>query len=330
MEYLITGGAGFIGSHLTEALLKQGKDVRILDNFSSGSWSNIEEAAGIRIDRRDASGPFVSAYGSSLEVIAGDLRDHGALSRCLRGIRYIFHHAAVASVALSISDPLTCNQINVEGTLSLLLRAREIGIKRFIYAGSASAYGLSPTLPKQEHMKPEPVSPYAVSKLAGEDYCRISSSLYHLPTVILRYFNVFGPRQDPLSDYASVIPTFIQLLVQNQPPTIFGDGEQTRDFVYIDNVVQANMLALEADAISGETFNIGCGHQISLNEMVLELGQILQKEIKPEYSSPRSGDIKYSVADISKARSQLGYAPHIGFAEGLERTVKYFSSKVNL
>lgn len=327
MEYLITGGAGFIGSHLAEALLKSGKDVRILDNFCSGRWENIEEAAGIKIDQRDKAGQFLSAYGARLEVIPGDLRNQEVLLHCLNGVSYILHHAAVASVDLSISDPVTCNQINVDGTLSLLVQAGKAGIKRFIYAGSASAYGLSPTLPKNEEMKPEPVSPYAVSKLAGEDYCRVFSSLYQLPTVILRYFNVFGPRQDPLSDYASVIPRFIELIVHHETPTIFGDGEQTRDFVYIDNVIKANMLALEVEGISGETFNIGCGHQISLNDMIKELNRILQKVIKPAYTHPRPGDIKYSVADISKASDKLGYLPQIGFAEGLEKTVHYFSSK---
>lgn len=327
---MVTGGAGFVGSHLTETLLKQGKDVRILDNFSSGNWRNIETAAGLEVDKNNHKDFYqiVTPHGSHLEVIVGDLRDPKAIQSSLRGIKYIFHHAAIASVAHSIADPIGCNQVNVDGTLYLLTQAKEAGVRRVVYAASASAYGLAPGLPKHEEMKPQPASPYAVSKLAGEDYCRIFPDLYGLSTVVLRYFNIFGPRQDPLSEYASVIPKFIQLIANDQTPTIYGDGEQTRDFVYIDDIVKANLLAMDGgEDLSGETFNIGCGEEISLNKLIKELSGIFHKEVKPDYTDPRPGDIKFSVADISKAAAKLGYRPGVTLAEGLEKTVNYFSNR---
>jgi len=314
-KFLVTGGAGFIGSHIVEALAKRGKKVRILDNFSTGKMENIED--------------FFKKYNNrnSLEVIKEDLRDKNTVDNAVKDVDYIFHLGALTSVFRSVEDTITTSEVNIIGTLNILNAAKSSGVKRVIYASSSSAYGDSPKLPKKEEMETNPLSPYAVSKLACEDYCKVFKHLYGLETVILRYFNVFGPRQDPDSQYAAVIPKFIKMVLNNNKPTIYGDGEQTRDFTYIDNVVNANLQALKKNGILGEVFNIACGEKITINELVKEIGDILNRDVNPIYSEPRKGDVRDSIADISKAKNLLGYKPKIGFRKGLENTVRFFSKK---
>ena len=314
-KFLVTGGAGFIGSHIVEALAKRGKKVRILDNFSTGKMENIED--------------FFKKYNNrnSLEVIKGDLRDKNTVDNAVKDVDYIFHLGALTSVSRSVEDTITTSEVNIIGTLNILNAAKSSGVKRVIYASSSSAYGDSPKLPKKEEMETNPLSPYAVSKLACEDYCKVFKHLYGLETVILRYFNVFGPRQDPDSQYAAVIPKFIKMVLNNNKPTIYGDGEQTRDFTYIDNVVDANLQALKKNGILGEVFNIACGEKITINRLVKEIGDILNRDVNPIYSEPRKGDVRDSIADISKAKNLLGYKPKIGFRKGLENTVRFFSKK---
>ncbi|MBI1987643.1 MAG: SDR family oxidoreductase [Nitrospinae bacterium] len=307
MRFLITGGAGFIGSHLAAALLRAGGEVRVFDNFSTGKRENLQGLPG-------------------LEILEGDLRELEAIQRACRGVDTLFHQGALPSVARSLEDPLESTWVNAVGTLHVLMAAHQSGVKKVIYASSSSAYGNSPALPKSEGMKPDPLSPYAVSKLAGEEYCKVFAHAYGLETVSLRYFNVFGPRQDPLSFYAAVIPKFIQLALMGEPLPIFGDGEQSRDFTYIDNVVQANLLAMRAEGAPGQVFNIGCGERITLNQLVEELGGILGRDLPRGYHAPRPGDVRHSLADISKAQSLLGYQPAVGFREGLIRTVEFFAT----
>lgn len=302
LRFLITGGAGFIGSHLAAELLLDGGEVRVFDNFSTGKRENLQGLPG-------------------LEVIEGDLRDLEAVQQACQGVDYVFHQGALPSVARSLEDPLESTLVNAVGTLHVLMAAHRGMVRRVIYAASSSAYGNSPELPKREEIKPAPLSPYAVSKLAGEEYCKVFAHAYGLETVSLRYFNVFGPRQDPLSFYAAVIPKFIQLALKGEPLPIFGDGEQSRDFTYIDNVVQANLLAMRAEGASGQVFNIGCGERITLNQLVEELGRILGRDLQQVHQAPRPGDVRHSLADISKAESILGYQPSVLFREGLIRTV---------
>ncbi len=306
MKALVTGGGGFIGSHIVTRLLEHGHAVRVIDDFSTGRKENLAEAAG-RIDLRE-----------------GDLRDPDVVRGAVEGMDWVFHEAALPSVARSVEDPVSTNAVNVQGTLHVLLAARDAGVRRVVYAASSSAYGDTPTLPKIETMPPSPLSPYALQKYASELYCVMFSRLYGLETVVLRYFNVFGPRQDPASFYSAVIPKFIAQLARGEKPTVFGDGEQSRDFTYIDNVVDANLLAAERSEPVGEVINVACGGRITLNRLLVDLRDILGVDIPAEYGPPRAGDVRHSLADISKAHRLLGYEPGIGLREGLERTAAFF------
>lgn len=310
---LVTGGAGFIGSNLVETLLRKGHKVRVLDNFSTGKRENLI---------------FDVAY-TELEIMDGDICSFDICQKAVRGVDFVFHHAALPSVQRSVEDPLTTNSVNAEGTLNLLIASKESGVKRFIYASSSSIYGDSPTLPKREDMPPNPKSPYALQKYTGEQYCCLFYHLFGLETVSFRYFNIFGQRQDPQSIYSAVIPRFINALIEGKPPIIYGDGEQSRDFTYIDNVIQANILAMEKDHLRGEVFNIGCGERISLNKLLEILYDIFGFRIPPMYMEPRKGDVRHSLADIGMARNILNYKPLVKIEEGLKKTVKYFKMKYN-
>jgi len=309
---LVTGGAGFIGSHLTEALLQKEHRVRVLDDFSTGKRQNLI---------------FDKGY-PSLEIIEGDIRDLAICQKAMKGIEYVFHEAALPSVQRSVEDPLGSNAVNGGGTLNILFAAREEAVKRVIYASSSSIYGDTPTLPKHEEMPSNPLSPYALQKYIGEQYCGLFYQLYGLETVSLRYFNIFGPRQDPNSVYSAVIPKFIDALLQGSPPTIFGDGEQSRDFTYIENVVQANLLAMSAEHLHGEAINVACAERTSLNQLVKVLRKILGSELVPVYEEPRQGDVKHSFADIRKGREILNYEPKVGVELGLRKTVEFFKKSV--
>ena len=313
--YLVTGGAGFIGSHIVERLVQEGQHVRVIDNLSTGKRKNIE--------------PFLE----KIEFIEGDVRDLELVRKAMDGVDYVLHQAAVPSVPRSVKDPLTTNAVNVEGTLNILIAARDAGVKRVVYASSSSVYGDTPTLPKQEGMKPQPRSPYAVSKLAGEFYCQVFYHVYGLETVVLRYFNVFGPRQDPESQYAAVVPKFITALLRNEPPTIFGDGEQSRDFTYVENVVEANLLATQAKGtdVAGQVFNIACGTRITINKLAQMLAEIIgvDPELEPHYAPPRPGDVRHSLADISKGQEFLGYHVKVDLFEGLKRTVDWYRQVIS-
>jgi len=310
---LVTGGAGFIGSNLTEALLKRGHMVRVLDDFSTGKRENLV---------------FDEKY-PSLEVIEGDIRDLHTCQKAVEGMEYVFHQGAVPSVQRSVEDPATSNAVNVGGTLNILLSAREKGVKRVIYASSSSVYGDTPTLPKHEEMPTDPLSPYALQKYVGEQYCRLFYQLYGLETVSLRYFNIFGPKQDPNSLYSAVIPKFIDALLRDHPPIIFGDGEQSRDFTYIENVVQGNLLAMFAEHLHGEAINIACGKRISLNQLLHVLKGILGSKVSPLYEEPRKGDVKHSLADIRKGKEIINYDPTVGAEVGLKKTVEFFQRREN-
>jgi nucleoside-diphosphate-sugar epimerase len=304
--YLVTGGGGFIGSHIAEMLVEEGHDVRILDNFSTGRRENIES--------------FLPA----VTLIEGDIRDAGIVDTAVAGVDYVIHQAALASVPRSIEDPVTSNQVNVGGTLNLLVAARNHGVERFVYASSSSVYGDSETLPKSEGMCPNPKSPYAISKLAAEQYCRVFGEMHDMPTVSLRYFNVFGPRQDPNSQYAAVIPIFVKALLDGRSPTIFGDGEQTRDFTFISNVVAGNLLAARSNLRGASVYNLACGGRFSLNYLYGRLKDTLGVDLEATFAPPRSGDVKHSQADISAVKSDLGFAVTAEFDEGLERTIEWY------
>jgi nucleoside-diphosphate-sugar epimerase len=308
---LVTGGAGFIGSSLVRALLARGDRVRVIDNFFSGKRDNLAEVAG------------------DIELIEGDVRDEAALARACAGVELIFHQAAIPSVPRSLADPISSNDANVTATLKLLHTAKQSGVRRVMFAASSSAYGDTPTLPKVETMRPMPLSPYAVSKLAGEHYCQVFAGAYGLETVCLRYFNVFGARQDPASEYAAVIPRFVTAGLTGKGVTIFGDGTQSRDFCYIDNTVEANMAASVSPAadVSGRVFNVACGAATTLNDVVRLIGEIVGRSIPVTYAPGRVGDVKHSLADITAARSQLGYRAAISFPEGLRRTVDWYKSR---
>jgi len=308
---LVTGGAGFIGSNLVEALLRKGHNVRVLDNFSTGKRENLS---------------FDKNY-PNLEVIDGDIRDLSICQKVIKEVEFVFHQAALPSVQRSVEDPLETNSVNAEGTLNLLIASRDHGIKKFIYASSSSIYGDTPTLPKRESMPPNPLSPYALQKYIGEQYCRLFYQLFGLETISLRYFNIFGPKQDPESIYSAVIPRFINAMIEGRPPIIYGDGEQSRDFTYIDNVVQANLLAMEKDHLSGEIINVGCGEMISLNQLLEILYNIFGFKISPIHQEPRKGDIRESLADISECRRLLNYEPIVKIEDGLKKTVEYFRKK---
>jgi UDP-glucose 4-epimerase len=302
MHGLVTGGAGFIGSHLAEALVRSGHRVRILDNFATGARANLAAVAG------------------AVELLEGDLRDPAIVERAVRGVEVIFHQAALASVARSLEDPATTHAVNTTGTLSLLLAARGAGVRRVVYASSSSVYGDSPTLPKREEMPTQPKSPYAISKLAGEQYCQVFAAALGLETVSLRYFNIFGPRQDPASPYAAVIPKFLAAMRRGERPVIFGDGKQSRDFTYVENAVQANLLAAEASRASGEAINVACGARITLLELVDHLNRLLGTHLTASFAPPRAGDVLHSQADLARAATLLGYRPTVDFTEGLART----------
>ena len=309
-KVLVTGGAGFIGSHLVRALTTRGDDVRVLDDLSSGSRANLADVAG------------------QVELIEGSILDERALDHAVDGADVIFHEAAIPSVPRSIAAPVATHLANATGTLMVLEAARRRGVRRLVYAGSSSAYGETPTLPKVETMPTAPLSPYAVSKLAGEQYCQVYHRAYGLETVVLRYFNVFGPRQDPASQYAAVIPRFITAMLAGQPPTIFGDGTQSRDFCYIDNVVEANLRAADAVEAAGKVFNVACGAAIALNEVVKLIGAALGTAVAPSYQPPRAGDIKHSLADVTQARALLGYGASVTFVEGLGRTIGWYRQRL--
>ena len=304
--YLVTGGAGFIGSGIVEELVRRGEAVRVLDNFSTGRRENIA--------------PFLK----DIELIGGDLRHLDTVRQAVDGVDYILHQGAVPSVPKSIDDPLDTDESNVRGTLNLLVAARDAGVKRVVCASSSAVYGDTPTLPKTEEMKPAPLSPYAVSKLAGEHYCRVFYQVYSLETVALRYFNVFGPRQDPTSQYAAVIPKFVTAMLKGEQPVIYGDGQQSRDFSHVTNVVQANLLAATAPDVIGQVFNIACGQGYNLLELVAAINQILGTDITPIHTAPRVGDIKHSLADIAKAREMLSYQVEVEFKEGLRRLIAWY------
>jgi len=309
---LVTGGAGFIGSNLTEALLKEGHEVRVLDNFSTGKRENLIF---------DEVYPF-------LEIMEGDICNLSDCREAVRGVEYVFHQAALPSVQRSVEDPLLTHSVNAGGTLNLLIASREEGVKRFIYASSSSIYGDTPTLPKKEEMPPTPLSPYALQKYIGEEYCRLFYQLYGFETISLRYFNIFGPKQDPESIYSAVIPKFIHALLHGYPPTIYGDGEQSRDFTFIENVVHANLLAMEMEHASGEVLNIACGNQTSLNQLLNFLQDLIGKKVLPRHEEPRKGDVRHSLADIHKATKILNYKPQIDIQEGLRRTVEYYRKEL--
>lgn len=304
--YLVTGGAGFIGSHIAEALVRRGERVRVLDSLVTGKRANLAHLEG------------------RLEFIEGDISHYADARRAVEGVSIIFHQAAIPSVPRSIAEPQLNHTANVDGTFNLLLAAREAGVRRVVYAASSSAYGDTEKLPKTEDIRPNPLSPYAAAKLFGEYYCQVFARVYGLETVALRYFNVFGPRQDPSSPYSGVISKFITWLLAGEPPVIFGDGEQSRDFTYIDNVVDANLRAAEAEGVSGEVINVALGERITLNQLLKELQQIIGTNLKPRYEGPRPGDVRHSLADISRAQRLLGYEPLVYLAEGLRRTVEWY------
>jgi nucleoside-diphosphate-sugar epimerase len=313
-RYLVTGGAGFIGSSLARALLARGDDVRVIDNFSSGKQENVAD---------------LIAMGARFQLLEGDILDDRALGRAIEGVEAIFHEAAIPSVPKSMAEPLENHAANATGTLRVLDRARRAGVRRVVYAASSAAYGDDPRLPKVESMVPAPISPYGASKLAGELYMQVYAQGFGLETVCLRYFNVFGPRQDPQSEYAAVIPKFITVALAGKQPRIFGDGSQSRDFCFIDNIIEANFKAMSAPAagVSGRVFNIACGQATDLNQVVALIGDVLGRRIDPIHEAARSGDIKHSWADITAARQQLGYTAAVSFAEGLKRTVDWYKSQ---
>ncbi|RMF06657.1 SDR family oxidoreductase [Candidatus Woesearchaeota archaeon] len=308
-KIIITGGAGFIGSNLARELCKDNK-VTVIDNFSTGRKENLK---GIE---------------SKIRIVKGSITNLKLLRREFKGADYVLHQAALCSVPRSVKEPEKTNRVNVEGTLKVLLAARDSGVKRVVYAASSSAYGNTPTLPKHEGMKPEPLSPYAVSKLAGEHYMRAFYEVYGLETISLRYFNIFGPHQDPNSQYSAVIPLFIKALLRGKKPTIYGDGKQSRDFTYVENVVNANILACKARKTKGEVVNIACGERITLLELVRELNRELGTSIKPAFGPERAGDVKHSLADITLAKKLIGYEPVVKVKEGLKRTIEFYKKEI--
>jgi nucleoside-diphosphate-sugar epimerase len=307
--FLVTGGAGFIGSHLVETLLERGHRVRVLDNFLTGKRENL------------------AAFLDRIELIEGDLRDPAACRRATTGIDYVLHQAALASVPRSIADPFTTDEINVRGTLNILWAAAEAKVRRLIFASSSSVYGDEPKLPKREGVEGRLLSPYAVSKFVGEKYLQVFTMTYGLETVSLRYFNIFGPRQDPASQYAAAVPLFITKILRGEAPTIFGDGEQSRDFTYVANVVEANLLACTAPGAAGGVYNVACADRVTVNTLVGHINRLLGTSVESRYTDPRPGDIKHSFADIGAAERDLGYRPRIGFVQGLERTIPWYQER---
>lgn len=304
-KILVTGGAGFIGSHIAAALVAQGDQVVVLDDLSTGHQRNL-----------DAIG--------TVEFVRGSVTDPQAIARAVEGCDYVYHEAALASVPRSIDDPVSSNEVNITGTLNVLVAARDAKVKRLVYAASSSAYGDSDKLPKVETMPVNPKSPYAIAKLSGEQYVSVFASVYGMQTLSIRYFNVFGPRQDPDSPYAAVIPLFIDALLDGRPPTIHGDGEQSRDFTYVDNVVEANLRALTAPKLSGEVVNVALGDRTSLNQLYGWLRDAIGTDLEPIYGPERTGDVKHSQADITRAQELLGYETKVSVADGLARTVEWY------
>jgi len=308
MRVLVTGGGGFIGSHLVERLLDDGHSVRVLDNFSTGHRSNLE------------------AFGDHVELIEGDVQSFERVQMAVRGCDVVLHQAALPSVPRSIQDPLTSNAVNVMGTLNVLLAARDNGVRRVVYASSSSIYGANPILPKVETLRAQPISPYAVGKLAGEAYCQTFWEVYGLETVALRYFNVFGPRQDPSSQYSAVIPRFVNTCLDGGRPTIFGDGEQSRDFTYVGEVVRGNMLSMTAPNVAGSVLNLACGHRVTLNGLLQAIRDVLGIEVEPVYAPARPGDLRHSTAAVEAARTALGFVNETSFETGLRDTIEYYQS----
>ena len=306
MEYLVTGGAGFIGSHLVERLVNDGRRVRVLDNFLTGKRENL------------------APFSNQIYLVEGDMADPAVCQRACQGVRVILHEAALPSVPKSVADPVASHRSNVQGTFNMLVAARDAKVERFIYAGSSSAYGESETLPKVESMTPSPLSPYAVQKLTGEYYCTAFARCYGMSTLTIRYFNVFGPRQDPKSQYAAAIPAFITAIAEDRAPTVYGDGEQTRDFTYIDNVIEANLLAVKTST-RGEVINVACGESISINAIIQAINAELGKNIRPNYVAPRPGDIKHSWADVRLADKVIGFRPNVPFRDGLRRAIAWYT-----
>lgn len=306
-RYLVTGGAGFIGSNLVKTLLEQSKKVRVLDNFSTGKRENIIQFAG----RAD------------FDLIEGDLRSSHIVRSAVKDVDFVLHQGALPSVPRSINDPITTNEVNISGTLNILDAAKEFKVRRVVFASSSSVYGNSEILPKSETMNINPISPYALTKYAGERYCQIFFQLYGLETVCLRYFNVFGPNQNPSSEYSAVIPKFINLMLSNKSPRIYGDGNQSRDFTYIENVVKANLLACTADHVAGHVFNIASGERFSLLSLVEKINKKLRTNIAPLFDKPRAGDVEHSLADISKAKEYMNYTPIVRFEEGLHKLIDH-------
>ena len=303
--YLVTGGAGFIGSHLSEELVRRGETVRVADSLVTGNRSNLDHIPNV-------------------EFVQGDLADIDFAKSVVQGCDYVLHQAAIPSVPRSVKDPITSNRANVDGTLNVLVAARDAGVRRLVFAGSSSAYGDTPTLPKDEDMPTNPLSPYALQKVVGEQYLQMFTKLYGLETVSIRYFNVFGPRQDPSSPYSGVISVFATALLENRSPKIYGDGEQTRDFTYVANVVDGVLRACEATGASGQVINVATGGRISLNELFKEMKKIVGASVNPEYVEPRAGDVRDSQADIRKAKDILGYKPTVSFEDGLKRTIEWY------
>jgi len=304
--YVVTGGAGFIGSHLAQALVARGEKVRVADSFITGNRRNLE------------------AIGGGVELVEGDLADAAVARRAVAGADYVLHQAAIPSVPRSVDDPVTSHRANVDATLQILVAAREASVKRVVYAASSSAYGDTPEMPKREDMPTNPLSPYALQKLIGEQYMQMFTALYGLETVSIRYFNVFGPRQDPSSPYSGVIALFVTALLSGKAPTIIGDGEQTRDFTYVANIVEGVLLAAKAPTASGEVINVATGRQISINELARTLGKVIANTKPAVHTESRVGDVRHSLADITKARTLLGYEPTVDLEEGLRKTVDWY------
>lgn len=308
MKSLVTGGAGFIGSHIVDSLLESGHEVRVLDNFSTGDRRNLVHLLG------------------DVEVIEGDLRSLERVIHAAQGCDHVYHQAALPSVPRSVQDPSSSNDVNVTGTLNVLMAARDVGVRRVVYASSSSAYGAIPIEVKTEDLPVAPLSPYGVAKYAGEAYCMSFHAVYGLETVALRYFNIFGPRQSPASEYAAAIPNFMSCALLSEQPLIYGDGEQCRDFTYVENAVRANRLAAEADGAPGNVFNVACGDRTTVNELVAAVANVASCELAAKHVEPRKGDIRVSVANVDKARAVLGYTPAVGLEEGLRRTWEHFAN----
>jgi nucleoside-diphosphate-sugar epimerase len=308
---LVTGGGGFIGSHLVERLLREGRDVRVLDNFATGHRANLA--------------PFMN----DVDLVEGDIQSYERAHNAVRGCEVVFHLAALPSVPRSVQDPLTSTASNVTGTLNVLLAARDENVRRVVFASSSSVYGPQRTYPQREDAALRPISPYGVSKLAAEGYCRAFSQVYSLDAVAVRYFNVFGPRQDPLSQYAAVIPKFITAALRDEQPVIFGDGEQSRDFTYIDNTVEGTLRASTAEGVAGEAFNVACGEATTLNELLDQIREVTGKTVDAVYEEGRPGDLQRSLADISSAREALGYEPAVSLRAGLEKTFAFLAGTGN-